>query len=60
MSDETNIKPNEIENANIVRSALAEVVSILKDLPSVESDDKLRLAKLHVLLTGDKTNAHIP
>jgi len=58
MSDQSPTEPQVTKEANLVQDVLAEVIAILRDLPGVESDDKMRLAKLHLLLTGDKTTSH--
>jgi hypothetical protein len=58
MSDQSPTEPQVTKEANLIQDVLAEVIAILRDLPGVESDDKMRLAKLHLLLTGDKTTSH--
>ncbi len=58
MSDQTPSDLQVTKEANLVQDILTEVLAILKDSPALESDDKMRLAKLHLLLTGDKVTSH--
>ena len=60
MSDPIPSELKVTKEANLVQDVLAEVLAILKDSPSLESDDKMRLAKLHLLLTGEKVTSHTP
>ncbi len=58
MSDQLPSDLKVTKEANLVQDVLTEVLAILKDSPALESDEKMRLAKLHVLLSGDKITSH--
>ena len=58
MSDQIPSDLKVTKEANLVQDVLTEVLAILKDSPALESDEKMRLAKLHVLLSGDKITSH--
>ena len=49
MPDQTPSDLKVTKEANLVQDVLTEVLAILKDSPALESDEKMRLAKLHVL-----------
>jgi hypothetical protein len=58
VSDQTPSDLRVTKEANLVQDILTEVLAILKDSPALESDEKMRLAKLHLLLAGDKATSH--
>ena len=58
MSDQTPSDLTVTKEANLVQDILTEVLAILKDSPGLASDEKMRLSKLHLLLSGDKVTSH--
>jgi hypothetical protein len=58
VSDQTPSDLTVTKEANLVQDILTEVLAILKDSPGLASDEKMRFAKLHLLLTGDKVTSH--